>query len=304
MKNKYKEKKQRNNRNKILNSILIILVVCSLILIIACSNMNDNTNEPQNFNDIKKSNSMLNADRIMADGSYQIRFSDLVSLKDLEEYNNKTVTAIGYLSPITSYDGSFGYLMNLPYQTCPYCLPSDTKITNTIAIFAKNGKQIEFTEAAIMVRGTLKLESYTDAYGYSYNYRIIDATIEEADTSELGEKIVLYNKLAEKEILTKLMDTLYWVDENVYYDEYTANGANYEREIVDLTNLESVITDLENFEPEEVSILKSVANKLKKIVKDTNKLLEEENYDKILEYKERTLQLFYDIGDWMSLYEL
>ena len=32
---------------------------------------------------------MLNADRIMADGSYQIRFSDLVSLKDLEEYNNK-----------------------------------------------------------------------------------------------------------------------------------------------------------------------------------------------------------------------
>ena len=298
MKNKYNKKKQKNNKNKLLFSILITIFVCSLILLVSCSNSNDNTN------DIKKSNSMLNADRIMADGSYQIRFSDLVSLKDLEEYNNKTVTAIGYLSPITSYDGSFGYLMNLPYQTCPYCLPSDTKITNTIAIFAKNGKQIEFTEAAIMVRGTLKLESYTDSYGYSYNYRIIDATIEEADTSELGEKIVLYNKLAEKEILTKLMDTLYWVDENVYYDEYTANGANYEREIVDLTNLESVITDLENFEPEEVSILKSVANKLKEIAIDTNKLLEEENYDKILEYKERTLQLFYDIGDWMSLYEL
>ena len=298
MKNKYNKKKQKNNKNKLLFSILIIIFVCSLILLVSCSNSNDNTN------DIKKSNSMLNADRIMADGSYQIRFSDLVSLKDLEEYNNKTVTAIGYLSPITSYDGSFGYLMNLPYQTCPYCLPSDTKITNTITIFAKNGKQIEFTEAAIMVRGTLKLESYTDAYGYSYNYRIIDATIEEADTSELGEKIVLYNKLAEKEILTKLMDTLYWVDENVYYDEYTANGANYEREIVDLTNLESVITDLENFEPEEVSILKSVANKLKEIAIDTNKLLEEENYDKSLEYKERTLQLFYDIGDWMSLYEL
>ena len=298
MKNKHNKKKQKNNKNKLLFSILITIFVCSLILLVSCSNSNDNTNN------IKKSNSMLNADRIMADGSYQIRFSDLVSLKDLEEYNNKTVTAIGYLSPITSYDGSFGYLMNLPYQTCPYCLPSDTKITNTITIFAKNGKQIEFTEAAIMVRGTLKLEPYTDAYGYSYNYRIIDATIEEADTSELGEKIVLYNKLAEKEILTKLMDTLYWVDENVYYDEYTANGANYEREIVDLTNLESVITDLENFEPEKVSILKSVANKLKEIAIDTNKLLEEENYDKILEYKERTLQLFYDIGDWMSLYEL
>ena len=32
-----------------------------------------------------------------------------------------------------------------------------------------------------------------------------------------------------------------------YYDEYTANGANYEREIVDLTNLEKVINNLKEF---------------------------------------------------------
>ena len=289
-------------KNKIINILLFIIVIASLFLLTGCSSENTNKNEATN--DIKKSKSMLNADRIMSDGSYQIRFSDLVSLSDLEEYNNKTVTAIGYLSPITSYDGSFGYLMNLPYQTCPYCAPSDTKITNTISIFAPKGKKIDFTEAAIMVRGTLKLEPYTDSYGYSYNYRIVDVTIEEADTSELGEKITLYNKLAEKEILTNLVETLYAVDNNVYYDEYTANGANYEREIVDLTNLEKVINNLKEFNPQDVSILINMSSKLKEIAEDTNKLIEQKNYTKIIEYKERTLQLFYDLNNWMSVYEL
>lgn len=289
-------------KNKILNLISVIILIFLLFVLTGCSSKEQN--KSKTTNDIKSSKSMLNADRIMSDGSYQIRFSDLVSLSDLKEYNNKTVTAIGYLSPITSYDGSFGYLMNLPYQTCPYCMPSDTKITNTIAIFAKSGKKIEFTEAAIIVRGTLKLETYTDEYGYSYNYRIIDATIEEADTSELGDKITLYNKLAEKEILTKLMETLYAVDNNVYYDEYTANGAKYNREVVDLTNLEKVIKNLEEFDSEDVSILVDISTKLKEIAIDTNKLIEQKDYTKILEYKERTLQLFYDMNNWMSIYEL
>jgi hypothetical protein len=66
-------------------------------------------------------------------------------------------------------------------------MPSDTKITNTISIFAPKGKKIDFTEAAIMVRGTLKLEPYTDSYGYSYNYRIVDVTIEKPNEDESVE---------------------------------------------------------------------------------------------------------------------
>ena len=206
------------NKKKLI--LLLGISLVAIVLVVGIIVMLNN----KDSNVTNKKQSLLNKDRIMSDGSYQIRFSDLVSLEDLKGYDNKTVTAIGYLSPITSYDGSFGYLMNLPYQTFPYCLPSDTKITNTLAIFAKSGKKIEFTEAAVMVRGTLKLESYTDSYGYSYNYRIVDVTLEEADTSELGEKITLYNKLADKQILTRIMDILYAVDYNVYYDEYTANG--------------------------------------------------------------------------------
>ena len=282
------------NNKKILIICLISMIVIGLVIFIAISKENK----------VNAQDKVKNSEKIISSGTYQIKFSDLVSLDDLKEYNNKEVTAIGYLSPITSYDGSFGYLMNLPYQTCPYCIPSDTKITNTISIFAKSGQKIEFTEAAVMVRGTLKLEPYTDAYGYSYNYRLVDVKIEKADTSELGEKIALYNKIAEKEILTNLMAMLYAVDDNVFYDEYTANGATYERQVVDTSKIDTILTNLEDIKEQDIAILKEVAEELKNIATDTNELIQKENYEKVLEYKERTLNLFYRIGEWMRLYQL
>lgn len=142
------------NNKKILIICLISMIVIGLVIFVIISQENK----------VNAQDKIKNSEKIISSGTYQIKFSDLVSLEDLKEYDNKEVTAVGYLSPIMSYDGSFGYLMNLPYQTCPYCMPSDTKITNTISIFAKSGQKIEFTEAAVLVRGTLKLEPYTDAY--------------------------------------------------------------------------------------------------------------------------------------------
>lgn len=312
MKNKSSKKNSKKDNKKmiIIISLVVTVMLISLIMIFLSesseSNVisNENTENMPTIDILKNSDRTLNVDRIMSDGTYQIRFSDLVSLEALQTFKDKTVTAIGYLSPIAGYDESFGYLMNLPYQTCPYCLPSDTKITNTLAIFAKDGEQLQFTEAAVMVRGTLKLEPYTDEYGYSYNYRLIDVEIEEADTSDLGAKITLYNELAEKEILTRLMGTLYSVDDNVFYEEYIAQGYEYERQLIDIAGIDLLLADLSMFDSAEVSILVNTANKLKEIGTEVNKLLESEEYSKISEYKERTEQLFYDINDWMSMYEL
>ena len=47
-----------------------------------------------------------------------------------------------------------------------------------------------------------------------------------------------------------------------------------------------------------------MANSLKEIAEDTNYLIKQKNYTKIVEYKERTLQLFYDLNNWMGIYEL
>ena len=59
-----------------------------------------------------------------------------------------------------------------------------------------------------------------------------------------------------------------------------------------------------DFKEQDISILKEVAEELKNIATDTNELIQKENYEKVLEYKERTLNLFYRIGEWMRLYQL
>lgn len=100
------------------------------------------------------------------------------------------------------------------------------------------------------------------------------------------------------------MAMLYAVDDNVFYDEYTANGATYERQLVDTSKIDAILTNLEDFKEEDISILKEVAKELKNIATDTNELIQKENYEKVLEYKERTLNLFYRIGEWMRLYQL
>ena len=284
-----KNKRSKKNNKTLKICVFAGLMVIALIVLILLIEGNANK---------------LNKDRISANGTYQIRFSDLVSLESLQEYNNKTVTAVGYMSPIMSYDGSFGYLMNLPYQTCPYCVPNSDKITNTIAIYAKNGEKLEFTEAAVTITGTLKLENYTDSYGYSYNYRIVDATVDIADTSNESEKIVLYNQLAEKQILTGILNTIYSVDSNVFYDQYVANGQPNQPEVVEVETLNQVIKDLESFDQNDVKILVNISLRLKEVVNETNSLIQNGNLDKLSEYKRILYTLFNAVNTWMAEYEL
>lgn len=294
------------------NKLLIIglsMATCACIFTGCSDSSNDKNKYVSTTNNVGTiatvvDDTKLKTNRIMEDGSYQIRFSDLVSLDALKEYNDKEVTAIGYLSPISSYDGSFSYLMNLPYQTCPYCQPNDTKIANTLAIFAKKGEKIEFTESAVVVKGILKLEDYTDDYGYTYGYRIVDATYELADTTELGEKITLYNEIADKKILTGIMDTLYSVDANVYYDEYVANGEDYTPEVIDSAALDEVINNLKTFDESKVKILISVSNDLKELLDATNKLIEDNQLDQLANYKTDDDNLFNSINEWMAEYQL
>lgn len=266
-------------KNRLKKVLLAFTIVVSLFSLVGCGNSDDGQ-------------------------IYQIRFSNLVSVSSMQKYNNKTVSAVGYLSPVMGYDGNFGYLMNLPYQTCPYCVPSDTKITNTMAIFTKEGETIEFTEAAVVVKGTLKLEDYTDEYGYTYGYRMVDVTIELADTSNLGSKLSLYNQLADKEILTGIMDTLYLADSNIYYDMYIQYGDSYERETVDTTAIDEVIENLKSFDQNDVQILVTIADELKDLTVTTNKLVETEDYDKLADYQTQIDDLFNSINEWMADYEL
>lgn len=275
------------------NKVAILVIGMMMIFtFVGCSNNSNVTveNNYQSGREIKE--------------NMQIRFKDLVKLSELEPYNNKKVTAVGYLSPVMGYDESFGYLMNLPYQTCPYCIPDDGRITNTIAIFAPQGKKIGYTEAAVIVKGTLKLEDYVDDYGYEYSYRLIDVEIEEADVTTVGEKINLYNQVADKEILTGIMDSLYAVDNNVFYEEYIKNGYSIKIEKVDDTNLKQAVKNIEDLNIPELSSLHELGKELQVIIEETNKCIDEQNSNSLKSYQGRVDDCFNKLNMWMTEYEL
>lgn len=276
-------------KNKIV-IIMCLVLVCAIFT--GCSTDNEKVVDSEYKGESK------------VEGSFQIRFKDLVELKTLEKYNGKTVTAVGYLSPIMGYDSSFGYLMNLPYQTCPYCVPDDTRITNTIAIFAPSGKKIEATEAAVVVTGTLKLEDYTDDYGYEYSYRIVDATLKNADTEAVGEKVALYNEVADKKILSNLLENLYVIDDDVFYEEYKLQGYNVKIQKVDLEVFENIIKAIEDIKSDDLNTLKKAAEDAKSIGEEVNKIIDTQKIEGLKDYQKDMNECFDKINSWMLEYEL
>jgi putative Holliday junction resolvase len=112
--------------------------------------------------------------------------------------------------------------MNLPYQSCPFCVPNTTQLSNTMAVYAKDGDSFEFTDRAIKVVGTLEFGDYTDEYGYEYAYRIKDATYTEVDTSEMGEKLQLWQQLASTDVISDVYNMYEYVNFLCFWPTYTA----------------------------------------------------------------------------------
>ena len=151
-----------------------------------------------------------------------LSFSQANSIEAMKKLDGQEVNIIGYMSTLSPITGSFMYLMNLPYQSCPFCVPNTTQLSNTMAVYAKNGDSFEFTDRAIKVIGTLEFGDYTDEYGYEYAYRIKDATYTEVDTSEMGEKLQLWQQLASTDVISDVYNMYEYVNFLCFWPTYTA----------------------------------------------------------------------------------
>ena len=161
----------------------------------------------------------------------ELSFSEANSITEMEKLDGEKVAIIGYMSTLSPVNGAFMYLMNMPYQSCPFCVPNTTQLSNTLAVYAKDGKSFEFTDLLIRVEGTLEFGDYTDEYGYEYGYRIKDATYTKVDTAELGEKFLLWQQLAQTGVVADVYamhDYLYFL---CFWGQYTATfdeiGSDY-----------------------------------------------------------------------------
>lgn len=160
----------------------------------------------------------------------ELSFAKANSIEEIEELDGKKVAIIGYMSTLSPINGEFMYLMNMPYQSCPFCVPNTTQLSNTLAVYSKDGKAFEFTDLLIRIEGELEFGDFTDEYGYQYSYRIKDATYKKVDTSELGEKYLLWQQLAQ----TGVVADVYAMHEYIYFlcfwGQYTAEFPDYGRD--------------------------------------------------------------------------
>lgn len=156
----------------------------------------------------------------------RITFAESIDLDRINELSGKTVEIVGYMATISPTNGQYLYLMNLPYQSCPYCVPNTQQLSNTIAVYAKDGQKFDFTDAPINVVGTLETGDFSDEYGYTYSYRIADATFTEVNSSEASEKLALWEKVSNSGLASDVYKMFDFVDFECNWPKYTGKDAD------------------------------------------------------------------------------
>lgn len=140
----------------------------------------------------------------------KLSFKAASSYEDLKALDGQTVSINGYMATSSPVDGGYLFLMNLPYQSCPFCVPNTSQLSNTMAVYAKEGDSFDYTGQAIKVTGKLVVaenedEPFTDKYGYEFNFKIMDATYSVLTDEELTADMAVWQKIAD----SGLMDEMY-----------------------------------------------------------------------------------------------
>lgn len=140
----------------------------------------------------------------------KLSFKAASSYEDLKALDGQTVSINGYMATSSPVDGGYLFLMNLPYQSCPFCVPNTSQLSNTMAVYAKEGSAFDYTAQAIQVTGTLVVaesenEPFTDKYGYTFNFKIVDASYSVLTDAELTADMAAWQKIAD----SGLMDEMY-----------------------------------------------------------------------------------------------
>ena len=142
------------------------------------------------------------------DGVTKISFKESNSYDRLVKLKDTKVCINGYMATSSPVDGSFIFLMNLPYQSCPFCKPNTSELSNTIEAYPKRGEKFNYTGEAIRVTGTLKVaekgEYFTDKYDYQFSFKLVDAEYTIIQEDDLDGDAVLRTKVANAGIVTDL----------------------------------------------------------------------------------------------------
>ena len=163
------------------------------------------------------------------DGAIKLSFKAASGYDYLKTIDGQTVTISGYMATSSPVDGSFMFLMNLPYQSCPFCVPNTSQLSNTMEIYPKRGEAFSYTAQAIQVVGTLMVsksedEPFTDSYGYEFCCKIVDATYTIIKAEDLSSDMALWQKIANSDVVNDIYKMYDYVNFLCAWNTYFVNS--------------------------------------------------------------------------------
>ena len=147
----------------------------------------------------------------------------------LKTLDGKPVTISGYMATSSPVDGSFLFLMNLPYQNCPFCVPNTSQLSNTMEVYPKDGETFSYTAQAIKVEGILEVSEsedkpFVDTYGYEFCCKIVDASYTIIKAEELSADMALWQKIAESDVVNEIYQMYDYVNFLCSWPTYYVNN--------------------------------------------------------------------------------
>ncbi len=163
-----------------------------------------------------------------SDGEYTVlTFKSALSYDYLKSMDGEDVSINGYIATSSPANGSFIFLMNMPYQSCPFCLPNTTQLSNTIEVYPKNGEKFSYTASAVKVKGTLEVapegKPFTDPYGYTFSFKIVDAEYEVLTSEDMGANFGIWEKFSQSGVINELYQMYDYVDFLCKWNQYFVN---------------------------------------------------------------------------------
>ena len=166
---------------------------------------------------------------VNGEGATKLSFKAASGYDYLKTLDGTTVTISGYMATSSPVDGSFMFLMNLPYQSCPFCVPNTSQLSNTMEIYPRKGESFSYTTQAIQVVGTLVVSEsedkpFTDRYGYEFCSKIVDATCTIIKAEDLSEDMALWQKIAGTDVVNDIYKMYDYVNFLCAWNTYYVNS--------------------------------------------------------------------------------
>ena len=264
-------------KNKMIPMILMIIFI--IVSFSACTK-----------NEIEKTDSVTT-----------IKFNDNFKY---QLFDGKEIKIRGYMSTLSPLDGKFMYLMNIPYQNCPFCLPNTSTVVNTIAVYAQPGQKFDFYDGPIEIIGTVEVGAIVDEFGYEYKFRIINAEYCKIDTNELSENLKIYGALSQDGIISEIINITNQVDFNAFFEMY--HGTVDKIIIVNDQDFDNIIRKINAVSKTDFVEIIEIVENFKEFNKTVNINIDMEEYEKncTIDMDTEIVDLLNSLYDWINKFEI